>query len=132
MAAETRGLCLQVDSMQFFGDLLNEIFGESAPSSKKLHLKQNAIQWSKTIVTDARDVNDKVYCEGRTPTTEGSDTGDCHHAKKVGQLRSIDTLDSRRKHDHEWSDERSQRVNQDNTWLEYCKTENGAYKETLH
>ena len=92
MAAETRGLSSQVDSMQFHGDLLSEILGESAPSSKKLHFKQNAIEWSKTIVADARDV------------------GDCHHSGTVGQLRSFDTLDGRRKHDHERSDEGSQRV----------------------
>ena len=49
--------------MQFYGDLLNEILGESAPSSKKLHLKQNAIEWSKTSVTDAQDVYDKVSTE---------------------------------------------------------------------
>ena len=54
MAAEIRGLGLQVDSMQFYGDLLNEILGESAPSCKELHLKQNAIVWPKSIVTDAR------------------------------------------------------------------------------
>ena len=35
---------------------------KSAPSSKKVHLKQNAIEWSKTIVTDAR-VYDKVSTE---------------------------------------------------------------------
>ena len=63
MAGETRGLGLQVDSMQFYGDLLNEILGESAPSSKKPHLKQNATEWPKTIVTDARDVHDKVSTE---------------------------------------------------------------------
>ena len=57
MVAETRGLGLQVDSMQFYRVLLSEILGGSAPSSKKLHLKQNAIEWSKTIVTDARDVS---------------------------------------------------------------------------
>ena len=34
MAAETRGLGLQVDSMQFYADLLCEILAESAPSSK--------------------------------------------------------------------------------------------------
>ena len=56
MAAETRGLGLQMDSTQFYGDLLNEILRESAPSFKELHLKQNAIEWSKTIVTDARRV----------------------------------------------------------------------------
>ena len=63
MVAETRGLGLQVDSMQFYGDLLNVILGESAPSSKKLHLKQNAIESPMTIVTDARDVYDKVSTE---------------------------------------------------------------------
>ena len=63
MAAETRDLGLQVDSMQFGGDLLSEILGESAPSSKKLHLKQNAMEWSRTIVTDARDAYDKVSTE---------------------------------------------------------------------
>ena len=60
MAAEIRGLSLQVDSMQIYGDLLSEILGESAPSSKKLHLKQNVLEWSKTFVTGAQDVFDKV------------------------------------------------------------------------
>ena len=32
MAAETRGLGLQEDSMQFYGDLLSEILGKSVPS----------------------------------------------------------------------------------------------------
>ena len=59
MAAETRGL----DSMQFDGDLLSDILGESAPSSKHVHLKQNAIEWPRTIVTDARDVYDKISTE---------------------------------------------------------------------
>ena len=69
MAAETEVLGLQVDSMQFYGDLLNEFLGESASSSKKLQLKQNAIEWSKTIVTDAPDVCDQVSTEkGRTQT----------------------------------------------------------------
>ena len=64
MTAETRFLGLQVDSMQFYGDLLSQILEESAPSSKNLHLKQkNAIEWSKTIVTDAWDVYDKVSTE---------------------------------------------------------------------
>ena len=63
MAAETRGLGIQVDSMQFYADLLDEIHGESAPSSKNLHLKQNAIEWPKMIVTDARDVYDKLSTE---------------------------------------------------------------------
>ena len=61
MAAETgSGLGLEVDSIQFYGDLLSEILGESAPSSRKLHLKQNAMEW---YVTDARDVHDKVSTE---------------------------------------------------------------------
>ena len=49
--------------MQYYGDLLNEFLRESAPSSKKLQLSQNAIEWSKTIVTDARDVYDTVSTE---------------------------------------------------------------------
>ena len=63
MAAETRGLGLQVDSMQFYADLLSEIFGESAPPSMNLHLKQNAKEWPKTIVTDVQDVCDKLSTE---------------------------------------------------------------------
>ena len=63
MASVTRGLGLQVDSMQFFADLLDEILAESAPSSKNLHLKRNAIAWPKMIVTDARDVCDKLSTE---------------------------------------------------------------------
>ena len=47
----------------FYGDLLSEILGESAPSCKKLHLKQNSMEWSKIFVTDARDVYDKVSTE---------------------------------------------------------------------
>ena len=105
MAAETRVLGLQVDSMQFYGDLLNEILGENAPSSKKQHLKPNAIEWSKTIVTDARDVHDKVSTEkGGLPQQKALTL------RIVGQLRSLDTLDSRRKYDHEWSDEGSQHL----------------------
>ena len=63
MAAKTRGLGLQVDSMQFSADLLGEILGESAPSSENLHMRQSTIKWPKTIVTDARDVYDKVPTE---------------------------------------------------------------------
>ena len=63
IAAETRGLGLQVDSMQFYADLLCEILAESAPSSKNLHLKRNAIAWPKMSVTDARDVYDKLSTE---------------------------------------------------------------------
>ena len=62
MAAETRGLGLQLDSMQFYADL-NEILGESALSSKNLHLKQNAIEWPKMIVTNAWDLYDKLSTE---------------------------------------------------------------------
>ena len=63
MAAETRGLGLQVDSMHFYGDLLNEVLGASAPFSKRVHLKQSALDWPKMIVTDARDVYDKLSTE---------------------------------------------------------------------
>ena len=44
MAAQTRGLGLQVDSMHFHADLMIEILGESTPSSKNLHWKLNAIE----------------------------------------------------------------------------------------
>ena len=63
MPAETRGLGLQVDSIQFYGDLLSEILGECPPSSKNLHLKQNSIEWPKMIVTDVQDVHDKLSTE---------------------------------------------------------------------
>ena len=110
-ATETRGLGLQVDSMQFYADLLNGILGESAPYRKSLHLRQNAIEWPTTIVTDARDVYDKVSTEKRrAPATEGSDTGKRQHSRMVGHFRLLDTLDRRGKQDHEQSDERSQGV----------------------
>ena len=41
MAAETRGLGLQVDSVQFHEDVLGEILAESARSSKKFTLEAN-------------------------------------------------------------------------------------------
>ena len=63
MAAETRGLGLRVDSMQFCEDLLSEIIGECAPSSKNLHLEQNSMEWPTMIVTDVRDVYDKLPTE---------------------------------------------------------------------
>ena len=47
-------LGLRVDSMQFHADLLTEILGESAPPSKNLHLKHNAIEWPKMIVDVGR------------------------------------------------------------------------------
>ena len=63
MAAETRGLGLQVDSMQLYADLLIEILEESTPSFRNLHLKQNATEWPKIILTDAQDVYDKLSTE---------------------------------------------------------------------
>ena len=63
MAAETRDLGLQVDSMQFYGDLLNEVLGASAPFSKRVHLKQSAMDWPKVIVTGARSVDNKLLTE---------------------------------------------------------------------
>ena len=47
MAADTRGLGWRVDSIQFCEDLLNEILGDSAPSSKHVHLKQSTIGLAK-------------------------------------------------------------------------------------
>ena len=63
MAAETRGFALQVDSMEFYADLFDGILGQSAPSSKNLYMRQSATKWPKTILTDARDVYDKVSTE---------------------------------------------------------------------
>ena len=63
MAAETRGLGLQVDSMQSYADLFDELLAESAPCSKNSHLKRNAKAWPKMIVTDSRDVYDKLSTE---------------------------------------------------------------------
>ena len=63
MAADTQGLGLQVDSLQFYADLLSDILGEMAPFSKNLHLKQNVVEWPKMIVTDARDVYDRLSTE---------------------------------------------------------------------
>ena len=56
------GLASGLNAVQC-GELLTEILGESAPSSKNLHMKQNAIEWPKTIVTDARNVYDNVSTE---------------------------------------------------------------------
>ena len=46
----------------------------------------------------------KVSTEKEDSKKESSVTGDCHHSGMVGQLKSLDTLDCRRKHDHERSD----------------------------
>ena len=51
-----------MDSMQFYGDLLTEILGESAPASKNLHFEAKRDR----VVQDdggARDVHDKVSTE---------------------------------------------------------------------
>ena len=42
---------------------MSEILGESAASLKNLPLLQNTIEWPKMIVTDARDVYDKLSTE---------------------------------------------------------------------
>ena len=49
--------------MQFYANLLSEILAANAPSSKNLLLKRNAIVWPKMIVTDARDVYNKLSTE---------------------------------------------------------------------
>ena len=111
MAAETRGLGLQVDSMQFYADLLSEILGENAPSSKKYTWKQNTIEWPKMIGTDAQDVYDKLLTEkGGHPQQKALTFGDCHHSKMAGQLKLPDKFDRGRKYDHERSHQRSQGV----------------------
>ena len=63
MAAETRGLGLQVGSMELYADLLSGILEERALSSMHVHLKQNSIEWPKMIVTDARVVYDTLSTE---------------------------------------------------------------------
>ena len=116
MAAETRSLGLPVDSMQFYADLLNEILEESVPSSKNLHLKQNATEWPKNDRDGCpgclrQSLYDNLSTEKRGLTQQkGADIGDCHHSRMAGQLRRSDKLDRRRKHDYEQSDERSQKV----------------------
>ena len=91
-----------MDAMQFYADLLTEILGESAPSSKNLDLKQSEICWPKTIVTDARDVYDKV--------SRLRKVGSLSRRLENGFFRCTDTLDCTRKYDHERSDEGAQRV----------------------
>ena len=120
---ETRGLGMQVDSMQFNGNLLSETLGGSAPEAKRDRLAQ-----------DDRDgcpgcLGQTLDRERWTPATEGTDAGNCHHSRMAGQFRRADTLDRRRKDDHERSDEGSQGVKTD-IWLKYCQTESGVYDET--
>ena len=83
---------------------------KSAPFSKHVHLKQNTLECPRTIVTDARDVYDKVSTEKAGLPTGRFDAGNSHHGRMVGQLSCSGTLDRTRKHDHERSDERPQRV----------------------
>ena len=49
--------------MQFHANPLGEMLGENATTSMNLHLRPSAIEWPKTIVTDVRDVYDKVSTE---------------------------------------------------------------------
>ena len=111
MAAETRGLGLHMDSLQFYEVLLSEMLGESAPSSESLHLKQNSIEWPKMTVTDARDVYDKLLTEkSGLPQQKALTLENATNLRVAGQLRRSDTLDRRRKHDHERTDEGQQGV----------------------
>ena len=116
--------------MQFYGDLLSEILGESAPSSKKLQLKQNATEWSKTIVTDARDVYDRVSTEmGGLPQQKAVTLESATIRKWLVNSGAL----------IRWTAHENMMMNgltkdhksQDNTSLEYCRTENRMYKETL-
>ena len=97
IAAETLE---QMDSVHFYGDLLSETLGESAPSSMNLHLKESALELPRTIVTDDGDVNNKVsIVNGRPPQKSRSDTGNRHHSRSVFHIRRPDMLHRRRKHD---------------------------------
>ena len=44
MAAETREIGLQEDSMQFYSTLLKGIRGKAAPSPKEVHSKESGVQ----------------------------------------------------------------------------------------
>ena len=104
MPAEARGLDMQVDSMQFNGNLLSEILGGSAPEAKRDRLAQDDRDGCPVCLGQTLDR------ERWTPATEGTDAGNCHHSRMAGQFRRADALDRRRKHDHERSHEGSKGV----------------------
>ena len=98
---ETRGLGMQVDSMQFNGNLLSEILGGSAPEAKRDRLARDDRDGCPGCLRQTLDREKWI------PATEGTDAGNCHHSRMAGQFRRADALDRRRKDDHERSDEGS-------------------------
>ena len=64
MAAETRGLAMLADSMIFFSDALRHILGDKMlKHTPQVTLKTPGIRWPATVVTDARDVYDRLAKE---------------------------------------------------------------------
>ena len=52
------------DSMQFFADAPDQIFGRTeAKMSQQVSLRATGIRWPETVVTDARDVYDRLAKE---------------------------------------------------------------------
>ena len=95
--------------MQFYGDLLSEILGESAPSSKSLHLKQNAIEWPMTIVTDDWDAYHNVSTE-KVGLPQQKALTLVIATIREWLVNSDAQIRWRRKYDHVRSDEGPQRV----------------------
>ena len=63
-AAETRGLSMLTDSMEFFKDLLRDILGtRCVPLQQQAVLRASGISWPGTVVTDARDVYGRLAKE---------------------------------------------------------------------
>ena len=111
MAAETRGLGLQVDSMQFFADLLSEILEVSAPSSKNLPLKQNGIAWPEMIATKALTLEIATIREWLVKS-----------GALIRWTADENVITNGLTKDH--------KNTQGSTWLGYSTTANGVYKET--
>ena len=64
MASETRGLAMLTDSVSFFEDALRHVLGGSVlPRAPTVLQRQSGISWPKTVVTDARDVYDRLSKE---------------------------------------------------------------------
>lgn len=64
MAAETRGLAMLTDSMQFFTDAFGQILGHKlVQMPQQISLRASGIRWPETVVTDARDVYDRLAKE---------------------------------------------------------------------
>ena len=51
------------DSMQFFSDALAFIMGKPLPVTEHVALRASSTRWPETVVTDARDVYDRLAKE---------------------------------------------------------------------